>query len=454
MLEHNSSPASNLNSNLNSNIGFATFDLNAAVVGGAAVDGVSTSAQGPKANAPLTLPSLAAPPKLAELSARAETLLAHLEARLTEERDASERAARVTADIDERLRLGVRMLQALDVQAERGEAAATRAKDILLTADDALRASASATESSIAAMAERVSREKFEWLERELSWRFDRVKEVEARIEAAAHGQLAWLDAELQTRLDRVGDALTRTLEVSERSEATLARLESAGENIERAERATAALAGLTSEGQRQIETLVQRTSDASALREILSTLTHELHASREVVQGEMRRMRDDLGWLVDKGERVTGELVEHAAHATQVSEALRVRTTATVPIVHELGLWTDVLTGDNRERIRPISDAIASSVRTELSSEMRSFSAALRQLAVRADGAFAHIEVDASLLAPDAKDLARSFASELSRLNAVSLTTSASVCQIETNPSILAPSPQPAPSIEIAASE
>ena len=413
----------------NHSVGFATFDLNVAVNGAAAV----------KANAPISIATSAAQPKLAELTARAETLLAHLEARLQEERNASERATRTTADLDERLRLGVRMLQAFDVQVERGDLAATRAKDAMQTTDESMRANASAMETSMHGLADRLAREKFEWLERELSWRFDRVKEIEERIENAANGKLAWLDGELQSRLDRIGDVLSRSSEVTERAEQSIARLDNASESIERAERATAALAGLTSESQRHIETLVQRTGDASALREILGTLVHELHASREVVQGEMRRMRDDLGWLVEKGERVTTEIVEHAAHATQVSEALRVRTGATIPIVHELAMWTDVLTGENRERIRPISDAIASTVRDELSADMRSFSAALRQLATRADGAFAHITVDANLVTADSKDVARTFANEVSRLNAVAPSAAAPLFQIETNPTVLA---------------
>ena len=131
----------------NHSVGFATFDLNVAVNGAAAV----------KANAPISIATSAAQPKLAELTARAETLLAHLEARLQEERNASERATRTTADLDERLRLGVRMLQAFDVQVERGDLAATRAKDAMQTTDESMRANASAMVSVIANASEVVS---------------------------------------------------------------------------------------------------------------------------------------------------------------------------------------------------------------------------------------------------------------------------------------------------------
>ena len=61
--------------------------------------------------------------RLSDLVARSEMALVHLESRLNDERSASERAVRATAEMEERLRLGVRMLQALDMQVERGEQA-------------------------------------------------------------------------------------------------------------------------------------------------------------------------------------------------------------------------------------------------------------------------------------------------------------------------------------------
>jgi hypothetical protein len=380
-------------------------------------------ADGPQPPLSVAAPRLAStapsgPTKLSELVARAETMISHLESRLAEEKLANERAARNTADLDERLRLGVRMLQAFDVQVERGEGAANRAQESIRSADESLRTSAQHAEQSIHALAERLAREKFEWLERELSWRFERVKEVEERIEQAANGKLAWLDAELEQRLGRVGGAIERASEIVARSESAIARIEGAGDLVDRAERATAALAGLTSESQRHLETLVARTGDAGALREALGTLVHEVSAARDSVHGEMRRMRDDLGWLVEKSERLSGELVEHADRAARSSDELRVVNDTAARFAAELAVWRELAAGTDREAVRPIADAIAASVRDELAADMRGFSSALRQLATRADGAFAAIRVDPALVHQgSAKDLARSFASEISRL-------------------------------------
>lgn len=396
----------------------------------------------PPQSSPVAAPvatSTSGPARLSDLVARAETLIAHLESRLTEEKLTNERASKSIADLDERLRIGVRMLQAFDVQVERGEGVATRVEATIRNADEGFRTNAQSAEKAIHALADRLAQEKFEWLERELSWRFDRVKEVEERIEQAANGKLAWLDGELEARLGRIGESVANASDVLERTEAAIARIERSNEMVDRAERATAALAGLTSESQRHIETLVARTSDAGALREALGTLVHEVSAAREVVQGELRRMRDDLGWLVEKGEHIGGELVERADRAAVHADELRASTDAGAQIASELAVWKDLLAGTDRERVRPIADAIASSVRDELAVDMRGFSNALRQLASRADGAFAAIRVDPNLLnqgqaaaAQPARELARSFAGEIARLGG---TANAAAPEIETMP-------------------
>ena len=358
------------------------------------------------------------PARLVELVHRAESIVGHLENRLADERAAAERAARASADIDERLRLGVRMLQAFDVQVERGEGAATRANEAIAQADETLRARNQESESALHASIERLAQEKFQWLERELNWRFERVQEVEARIEQAANSKLAWLDNEIEQRLGRLGLAVSQAEMVSAHTETVMNRVDSITATVDRAERATAALAGLSAEGERHIETLAQRTSDAGALREALSTLVHEVAASREVVQGEMRRMRDDLGWLVEKSERLTGELVERADHAVITTATLCNASNVAAPLIAELSTWAPLLNGSDRARIRPLTDAISAGVRDELSADMRGFSSALRQLAARADGAFANIRIDAPNLTADPRELARTFATEISRLD------------------------------------
>jgi hypothetical protein len=424
--------------------------------------------------------------RLAELLARAESQATRLEAKLADEHEAADRAVRLAAELEERLKLGVRMLQAFDVQGGRGEKIAERAvgviddaervlaaardqseraaratheqsekvteamraaleraahaaSDAAAQAADALRNKAAAaaaeckreveqaaasaqsrTEAAIREAADRVVGEKVALIARELDWRFDRIKEVEARLEHAANATLAAVDAELGGRLEKIDEMVRRAEAATARVDAALSATGEAAVLVDRSERATAALAGLASEGQRLIEALAVRVGDGAALREVLGKLVHELAAARESVHGDMRRMRDDLSWLVERGERMSGELIERADRASVASESVRSATESAAPVLEQFAHWAPLLASPSPERIRPIADAIAGGVRSELSQEMRSLATALRQFAGKADRAFAEITLDAELLQGDSRTVARSFAGELSRLGAI----------------------------------
>ena len=355
--------------------------------------------------------------RLSEMVARAELLMLHLESRLHDERAASERAARATSEMEERLRLGVRMLQAIDVQVERGEQASAQAQELLGRAESHARESALSAENAIKQLAEGVIREKFEWIERELAWRFERVKEIEERIEQAANSKLTWLDAELGQRIGRIDDACTNAQTAIVRAESALERLGQASALVERAERISDLLATANDSSSRNIESLALRIHEATTLRESIGAVTGDVAAAREAIAGELRRMRDDLFWLTDRGERISGELVERADAGAVCVQALRVQTEAAGPVLGELSAWMPLLTGEHRERLRPLADAVAGRVRDTLATDMRGFSSALRQLADRAEGAFANVNVDPALIEVDARSIARSFATELSRL-------------------------------------
>ncbi|MFN9125482.1 MAG: hypothetical protein ACK5WD_06595 [bacterium] len=345
----------------------------------------------------------------AELSARLGAIVARAEEAAAA---AETRAARFTDESIAKLEFEVtRRMQAVQEAETRLERAATEAEArTARMADDA------------------VAR-----LETELNWRIDRVREVEARIEHAANAALAAVDAELGARLSQIDALVQRADATTVRTDEALARMTEAGAMIERSERATAALAGLSGESLRLIETLAARVGDATALREVLGKLIHELAAAREVVQGDMRRMRDELAWLVDKSERLTGELIERADFASSTSESVRAITDAARPVLADLSLWGPLLQDPSADRVRPITNAITDSVREELTSDMHGFASALRQLASRADGAFRSVSIETDLLRPSgahdasltsasaARDLARSFERELSQLGPIS---------------------------------
>lgn len=351
--------------------------------------------------------------KLADLASRAEQAAAHLDARLVDERAVADRAARATVELEDRLRLGVRMLQAFDVQIERSEQATKRAEAAVAAADAALAAKTAEIESTVTAIADRAAQEKVAWIEHELAWRFDRVREVEERIERAVNATLAWLDEEIGKRLASSSELVTRAEELA-------SRVETQNATLERAERATGALAGLNAESERHIAALAARTGDATALREALGTLMHELSAAREFVQGDLRRVRDELGWLAEKGERLTGELVEGADRANSAVVSLANETRQATPVLEELASWGPLLAGSDDARVRPVADAIASRIREELAADMRGFSHALRQLAARAEGSFGAIRVEGPGPVVDPQSIARALASDVSRLQAI----------------------------------
>ncbi len=499
---------------------FATFDL--AVSAGASQPSEPISVAAPRAT------PTSGPARLSDLVARAEPLLARLESALAEGAARSEQAAKGSTDLDERLRLGVRMLQAFDVQVDRCARASDDARGTLealgasidaardaiqsLAApaagasdspapdadalrglvDEAVRRSVAQDLPPVALDAARQAAEQFveQFVEARLTafgttidgrlsalaadlraappsasadaaapaqaaidarlaefdeaieWRLSRAKEVvlevESRIDAAVSGKLAWLDGELGARLERIGQAAGRAEEAQGRLEASLAsandRAAALGQALEsiataesaisRAERAAEAIRALGTDSERLIETLSARTGDATALREALGATLHELSAARESAQGELRRLRDDLGWLVEKGERIGGELVERADAANARLSGLGEAVQGLAPALAELESLRDLLSADG-DRIAPVAESIASAVRDELRADMRGFATALRQLASRAESSFSTVRIDADLLGrdersavPQATGLAASLASELSRLS------------------------------------
>jgi hypothetical protein len=95
--------------------------------------------------------------------------------------------------------------------------------------------------------------------------------------------------------------------------------------------------------------------------------------------------------------------------------------------------VWGPILEDPSREGVRPITTAIASGVREELTSDMHSFASALRQLAASADGAFKSVTIETGMFrdgrpsdatarsAVPSRDLARMFERELAQLGPIS---------------------------------
>ena len=456
------------------------------------------------------------PARLSDLVVRAEPLVARLESSLADLSGNADRAAKSATELDERLRLGVRMLQAFDVQVERCAKASDAARGTLSSLEASIDTAREAIQSLAAPVAadagaagaaidedalrtivdraldariatlgatiderlgalveERLARAGFDdaaiearlaSIDEQIGWRVARAHEaaaeVEARIDAAIAGKLAWIDGELGARLERLGQtvgaadhacgriehALGAANERAGGLESALERLTAIEPVLARAERAGEAITALGTDAERHIETLAARNGDAAALRESLGTTLHELSAARESAQGELRRLRDDLGWLVEKAERISGELVEKADDANRRAGEVAGALEGLAPALAEVERLAPALAeveslreflASGHDRVAPIAESIAegiaSTVRDELRADMRGFATALRQLATRAESSFSTVRIDASLLSRDhragpganhaapndaATGLTASIASELSRLS------------------------------------
>ncbi|MFM1823032.1 MAG: hypothetical protein RI967_1298 [Planctomycetota bacterium] len=523
---------------------FATFDLSASDAHAPSASLPATRDGAPEASDPISVSAprpvaQSGPARLSELVVRAEPLVARLESSLANLSENADRAAKSATELDERLRLGVRMLQAFDVQVERCAKASDAARGTLSSLeasidtareaiqslaapvaaesanagamidedavrtiiDRALDARLSALDATVdgrlhgivderlhatlgerlhgmlderlqgmlderlagmigerlpewigerlqewigerlqgmvderlgALVTERLERAGFDdaaietklaSIDEQIGWRVARAHEaaaeVEARIDAAIAGKLAWIDGELGARLERLGQtvgaadhacgriehALGAANERAAGLESALERLAALEPSLARAERASEAIDALGRDAERHIETLAARNGDAAALRESLGTTLHELSAARETAHGELRRLRDDLGWLVEKAERISGELVEKADDANRRAGEVAGALEGLAPAIAEVESLREFL-AHGQDRVAPIAESlaegIASSVRDELRADMRGFATALRQLATRAESSFSTVRIDASLLARD----------------------------------------------------
>jgi hypothetical protein len=144
---------------------------------------------------------------LSDLVGRADRALPRLEARLAEEQAATDRAARLTADIEERLKLGVRMLQAFDVQTSRGESIANRAVQAIEEVERVLAEAALTSRAELQADADRLATSKIDEISRDLDAQRERFRQFESSAELLAKEKLERVQTELDAQLARLNRA-------------------------------------------------------------------------------------------------------------------------------------------------------------------------------------------------------------------------------------------------------
>jgi hypothetical protein len=175
--------------------------------------------------------------RLGELLTRAEAALPKLESTLAEEHAANTRAEKVATDIEERLRLGVRMLQAFEVQSDRGERVASRAVAAIEEVERILKDAVEQSHAALQREAERVVREKVSLIAGDLEAHRESFRQFEASAEQLAHEKLSRALAEIDAHRERLvqAEAVSETA-ANERVGRLVHMLESEHERLKKAE--------------------------------------------------------------------------------------------------------------------------------------------------------------------------------------------------------------------------
>ncbi len=373
--------------------------------------------------------------RVAETLARGEQTLSQLETRLHESREASTSAVVHANELQDRLRLGVRMLQALDVQLKRAEQSTPAMEQQFASGEALLQRVASSNEAMESAAAAAASRaadqsvqhvnallaEKLAWLDGEVQWRLARLNDIEKQVEHTVQSKLAafsqGLDQVTNALAQRV-DAATAHLDARMAQTSDLAQMRAEAERaIERLEQRLACARHTLSEVESKlgggVQELDARGETLRALREDVLHVTRTLSGAcadtattLTAKLEEARRMQDSIRFLVERGEETSGSLA--------IAEDRMARTRSGIDAtLRALEPWEPIVLGGDPTKIASAARGIATVVREQLSNEMRVVSASLRQLAQRTERAFTSIELDADgtarsdARAPDAKDLA-----------------------------------------------
>ncbi|MSR40558.1 MAG: hypothetical protein EXS10_01465 [Phycisphaerales bacterium] len=373
--------------------------------------------------------------RVAETFARGEQTLAQLEGCLKESRDVSTSAVVQANELQERLRLGVRMLQALDVQLKRGEQATpmleqgiqesdamlARIASASITLDTAAESAAARATEHVAQRIDAVLAEKLAWLDGEVQWRLARLGDVESQVERAVQAKLATfssaLDQVTKALAQRI-DTATASFDVRIAKASDLARMTADAEiAIAHLEQRLACARHTLSEVESKlgggVEELDARAQTLAALRDDVVHLTRTLSGTcadtgtaLQTSIDEARRMQDSMRFLVERGEEAAGSLAIAEDRLARSKGGIDATLRALEP-------WESIVLGGDPTKIASAARGIAAVVREQLSSEMRVVSASLRQLAQRTERAFSSIELDpdgtarSHARAPDAKELA-----------------------------------------------
>lgn len=364
---------------------------------------------------------------------RSEGVFRQLENLAVRAAEVSHEAGVASSELQERLRLGVKMLQAFDVQFERAKAfdgstapAASVSPDALAELENRM---AGRLDAALAACTERIVAEASLHAirsaeaavaarppatdlaaEAELRHRLER---LEASL-AGREGNLPLAEDEIRGRVERiVEETVDRCIarlahrfdDETSRREWRLGELEGRARDLingleHAAARGEEALRRLGETGhwaEERLETLRGTCETAGAIQHHLATELEtsgqRLNETREGVRESLRELVE----LVDRSRAAREDLYRQVEELDRVAASARSTGESLTDLAGRLEPWTPLLNG---ERSLPavadsLVETVSSGIRASLAADIKSFSQGLRTLASTAESSFASVRID-----------------------------------------------------------
>lgn len=385
------------------------------------------------------------PPRLGELVNRAEGSIGELERLTRTTLDATSAAAQASAELQERLRLGVRMLQAFDVQIQRSEQVAGQAPaqlhpQVLQQLAAQIQAHVqlqvqNQLQGQLAAIAQqcemrvRAATDGFERrLAETLPFLDERVRAAHEQIARLVEDRLANAERSIEDRHGPVRDDLRRYADelvssfavrldglMHERSVATPnasdcdARLTALLASIEQRATVVDTTVARAEERMRQLDRQSTEAADAllgtvgtaATLKDLVADEARECKRLADEAGTTTRELQRELSTIVERcmTSRATlthdlAKFVDAARSADQRTASVKALQSELEALITRLAPWESLVRG-NGQPIQHVVETVSSSVRQSIGDELKSFSHALRSLANRAEHAFATGSLD-----------------------------------------------------------
>lgn len=370
--------------------------------------------------------------RLTELVGRAEMSIGELERLARTTLDATAAASQAAADLQERLRLGVRMLQAFDVQIDRSQQAAGQVQaqlhpqmlqQVVLQVQAQLhahmQAQMQAQMAGLGQQAEMRLRAVTEACERRFGEAIAAIDERIAATERSFETRVGTAQDALRHRADELMAGCAERLESLAATRAEIApgeqrtatsladgedRVRTLLAEIERRAAGIEATVGRAEERLRQLnrqsveaaDGLLGTVGTATTLKDLVADEARTSKRLADEAAATTRELQSELAGLLERCTTTRATLDRDLTSFVDAARSVESRTSAVRALQGELdalltrlGPWESMV----RRDIQPAShvmETISTTVRRSLAEEMKGFSSALRSLASRAETAFA----------------------------------------------------------------